>query len=59
MSKFKEGDFVLLPNQDENNPFIYRVVNIPELDGACEAGGLTLVARFYRTEILKKVKEGK
>ena len=50
--EFKVGDFVLIGGQDESKPFMYRVVNI---DGVSEVGGMTLVARWYRTETLRKV----
>jgi hypothetical protein len=52
--ELKEGDFVLLPNQDESKPLLHRVVSI---NGVSEAGGMTLVARWYRTETLRKVKQ--
>jgi hypothetical protein len=51
--ELKVGDFVLIGGQDESKPLMYRVVS---LDGVSEAGGMTLVARWYRTETLRKVK---
>ena len=52
--KLKVGDFVLIGGQDESKPLLHRVVSI---DGISEAGGMTLVARWYRTETLRKVKQ--
>jgi hypothetical protein len=52
--EFKVGDFVLIGGQDESKPLLHRVVSI---DGISEAGGMTLVARWYRTETLRKVKQ--
>ena len=53
--ELKAGDFVWVRGK-EGNPFTYMVVN-PVVAGAPpQIGGMTLVARWYRTELLEKVK---
>ena len=52
--ELKAGDFVQIKGQEEI-PFMYMVVN-PVVDGVSpNVGGMTLVARWYKTDLLIKV----
>lgn len=52
--KLKAGDFVNIKGV-KHEPLIYMVVN-PVIEGVPpNVGGMTLVARWYRTELLEKV----
>jgi len=52
--ELKPGDFVWIMGVD-HQPFTYMVVN-PVAEGVPpNIGGMTLVARWYRTESLRKV----
>ena len=52
--ELKAGDFVQIKGQKEV-PFMYMVVN-PVVDGVSpNVGGMTLVARWYKTDLLIKV----
>lgn len=53
--ELKAGDFVQIKGK-EHDPLMYMVVN-PLVEGLSpNVGGLTLVARWYRTELLEKVR---
>lgn len=54
--ELKAGDFVRIKGK-EHDPLMYMVVN-PLVDGVSpNVGGLTLVARWYRTELLEKIQK--
>ena len=54
--ELKAGDFVWIKGKD-HEPFVYMVVKpIPE-GAPSNIGGMTLVARWYRTDLLEKVQE--
>ena len=54
--KLKAGDFVQIKGQKEA-PFTHMVV-APAVDGIPpNVGGMTLVARWYRTDLLSKEQE--
>ena len=54
--ELKAGDFVWIEGKD-HKPFEYMVVK-PAPEGASpNMGGMTLVARWYRTNLLTKVQE--
>jgi hypothetical protein len=51
--EFKAGDFVRIKGKKET-PLLYMVVN-PVVEGVSpNVGGMTLVARWYRTDLLTK-----
>jgi hypothetical protein len=54
--ELEAGDFVWIKGKD-HKPFLYMVVD-PNIEGTSpNMGGMTLVARWYKTELLKKVQE--
>lgn len=52
--ELKAGDFVQIKGK-EHELFMYMVVNPIVKEISPNVGGMTLVARWYRTELLKKV----
>ena len=50
----KPGDFVRIEDQDPRSTLLYMVVNPPGENVPCSVGGMTLVARWYKTELLEK-----
>lgn len=54
--ELKAGDFVWIQGID-HKPFQYMVVNPVPKGASPNMGGMTLVARWYRTESLKRVED--
>ena len=54
--ELKAGDFVYVAGVD-HQPFVYMVVNPIPKGALPNIGGMTLVARWYRTELLTRVEE--
>ena len=55
MEELKAGDFVLIKGREEK-PFTYMVVSPAAENIPVNVGGMTLVARWYRTDMLTKIK---
>jgi hypothetical protein len=56
IKELKAGDFVWIKGKD-HKPFVYMVVD-PNIEGTSpNMGGMTLVARWFRTDLLTKVQK--
>lgn len=54
--ELKAGDFVWITGVD-HKPFVYMVVNPVPKGSLPNMGGMTLVARWYRTDFLTKIED--
>ena len=52
--ELQPGNFVRIKGQDPASTLLYMVVNPPGENVPCSVGGMTLVARWYKTELLEK-----
>jgi hypothetical protein len=54
--ELKAGDFVWITGVD-HKPFVYMVVNPVPKGSLPNMGGMTLVARWYKTDLLTKIED--
>jgi hypothetical protein len=55
-NELKAGDFVWIQGKD-HKPFQYMVVNPVPTGASPNMGGMTLVATWYRTDLLTKIED--